>query len=62
MRIIAKILQAMGIAEVMIGLVTGLMGDMWKELYFTVAGVVVFAIGWFLQRRVEKKAAVQKQE
>ena len=61
MKIFAKVLQAIGIAEVMIGLVTGLMGDMWKELYFSVAGIVVFTLGWFLQRRNEKKAPLQKQ-
>ena len=57
MRILAKVLQAVGIAEVMIGLATGLMGDMWKELYFSVAGILVFTAGWLIQRRVEKKAA-----
>ncbi len=61
MKIFAKVLQAIGIAEVMIGLVTGLMGDMWKELYFAVGGIVVFTLGWFLQRRAEKKTPVQKE-
>lgn len=57
MRVLAKILQAVGIAEVMIGLATGLLGDMWKELYFTIAGIVVFTAGWLIQRRAEKRAA-----
>jgi hypothetical protein len=38
----------------MIGLVTGLNGDMMKELYFAVAGIVVFTAGWFIQRRTGK--------
>jgi len=57
MRALAKILQAVGIAEVMIGLATGLMGDMWKELYFAVAGIAVFTVGWLIQRRAEKRVA-----
>ena len=59
MRIFAKVLQAIGIAEVMIGLATGLMGDMWKELYFTVAGIVAFTVGWLIQRHSDKRAASQ---
>ncbi len=59
MKILAKVLQALGIAEVMLGLVTGLMGDMWKELYFSVAGIIVFTIGWLMQRRTVKKSASQ---
>jgi hypothetical protein len=41
----------------MMGLVTGLMGDVTKEMYFAVAGVVVFTAGWYFQRRTEKRAA-----
>jgi hypothetical protein len=57
MRVLAKVLQAIGIAEVMIGLVAGLMGDMMKEMYFAVAGVVLFAVGWLIQRLTEKRVA-----
>jgi hypothetical protein len=58
MRVLAKVLQAIGIAEVMIGLVTGLNRDMIKELYFAVAGIVVFTVGWFIQRRAEKRTVL----
>jgi hypothetical protein len=58
MRVLAKVLQAIGIAEVMIGLVTGLMGDMMKEMYFAVAGGVLFTVGWLIQRRTEKRVAL----
>jgi hypothetical protein len=58
MRVLAKVLQATGIAEVMIGLITGLKGDMTKEMYFAVAGIAVFAVGWFIQRRTEKRTVL----
>jgi hypothetical protein len=58
MRLLAKVLQAIGIAEVMIGLVTGLNGDMMKEFYFAVAGIIVFVVGWFIQRRIEKRTVL----
>lgn len=49
----AKLLQALGIACVMIGLVNGIRGDMWTDLYLFLAGIVVFYAG----RMVEKKHA-----
>jgi hypothetical protein len=58
MTILAKVLQAIGITEVMIGLITGLNGDMTKEMYFAVVGIAVFAIGWFIQRRSEKRTVL----
>jgi hypothetical protein len=58
MTIIAKVLQAIGIAEVTIGLVTGVMGDMTKEMYFALAGIVVFSLGWLIQRHTGKKSSI----
>jgi hypothetical protein len=58
MRALAKTLRAIGIAEMMIGLVTGLMGDMTKEMHFAVLGIAVFAVGWLIQRRTEKRTAL----
>ncbi len=52
MHVAGKILEALGIAAVMIGLVQGIMGDMWGELYFFLGGIVIFVIG----RLMEKKA------
>jgi hypothetical protein len=46
----AKVLQALGIACVMIGLVQGLYGDMWGELYLLIAGVVVFYAGRVIEK------------
>jgi hypothetical protein len=49
--IVAKLLEAVGIATVMIGLVQGIMSDnMWIELYLSIGGVVVFLCGWGVER------------
>jgi hypothetical protein len=48
---LAKVLEAGGIAAVMLGLVQGIYGDMWGELYLFLGGIMVFLIG----RQVEKK-------
>jgi hypothetical protein len=51
-RIVAKSLEALGIACVMIGLVQGIMGTtMWMELYLSVAGIIVFIGGRSLEKR-----------
>jgi hypothetical protein len=55
----AKILQALGIACVMIGLVQGIYGDMWGELYLLIAGIVVFYAGRIIEKRKEKSAVPQ---
>lgn len=50
---LAKLLEAIGIAAVMIGLVQGLYGDMWGELYLFLGGIAIFLVG----RQLEKRAA-----
>ncbi len=57
MRLIAKILEAVGIAAVMIGFILGLHSDMWGELYFFLSGVAVFVFGRMIEKRQEKKPA-----
>lgn len=47
----AKILEALGIACVIIGLVQGIYGDMWGELYLLLAGIVVFFVGRMIEKR-----------
>jgi hypothetical protein len=48
----AKMLQAVGFAHVGIGLYLGVAhDDMWKELYLTLSGLGVFALGRLLERR-----------
>ena len=47
----AKILEAIGIASLMIGVVQGIYGDMWGELYLLIGGIVVFSSGRWLEKR-----------
>lgn len=47
---IGKILQAIGIAETMIGLIAGLQGSMGKEMLFAGIGISVFIIGRFIEK------------
>jgi membrane protein implicated in regulation of membrane protease activity len=50
---VAKGLQALGIACLMIGVVQGIAsGDMWIELYLFIAGIIVFVVGRMLEKRV----------
>ncbi len=49
---VGKTLEALGIAAVMLALVTGVYGDEWGELYLFLGGIVVFVVG----RQVEKRA------
>ena len=56
MRLFVKALEALGIACVMIGLVQGIMSDnMWIELYLSIIGIVVFLIGWGIERMFAKR-------
>ena len=50
-RVLAKLLEALGIAATMIGLVQGMYGDMWGELYLFLGGIIAFWAG----RRMEKR-------
>ena len=55
MRILAKSLEAVGIACLMIGLIDGMMGSMWYELYLLIIGIVVFFAGWGIEKGLTKK-------
>ena len=49
---VAKVLQAIGFADVGVGLWTGMVrGDMWTELYLTLSGIAFFTVGRWLERR-----------
>jgi len=48
---LAKGLEALGIAALIIAFVVGIYGDEWGELYLFLGGIVVFLIG----RQLEKK-------
>jgi len=56
MKIAAKACEAIGISCVMIGLVQGIMSEtMWMELYLSIIGIVVFLIGWGIEKFVGRK-------
>ncbi len=62
MRFLAKSLEALGIACVMIGLVEGIMSEtMWMELYLSITGVVVFLVGMGIERIVARRQATRNQ-
>jgi hypothetical protein len=48
----AKVLQAVGFADVGLGLYLGIAhDDMWKELYLALTGLGFFAVGRLIERR-----------
>jgi uncharacterized membrane protein len=52
----AKTCEALGIACVMIGLVQGIQGpSMWVELYLSIIGIVLFLIGWRLEKHLARR-------
>lgn len=52
MFLFAKVLQAVGFADVGLGLWLGIVhDDMWKELYLTLTGVGFFLVGRLVERR-----------
>lgn len=56
MRLVAKGLEAIGIACVMIGLVQGIQSpSMWMELYLSIIGIVVFLAGWGIERFIARR-------
>ena len=54
MKYLPKGLEAVGIAALMIALVSGFHGDEWGELYLFIGGIVVFIVGWLLEKRAAK--------
>ena len=58
LRFTAKLLEAIGIAATMVGLVQGIYGDMWGELYLWLGGIFVFLIGRQMEKRWQAKNVV----
>lgn len=55
---LAKALEALGIAAVFLGLVLGIKSPtLWIELYLSILGIVVFLIGWGLEKFISRKRA-----
>ncbi len=60
MKILAKTLEAMGMASVMIGLIDGINGSMWLELYLLIIGLAIFFAGWGIEKSLKKNKQPQK--
>jgi hypothetical protein len=60
MKVLSKTLEALGIACVMIGLIDGVQGSMWLELYLLIIGLLVFLAGWGIDRLILKKQPARK--
>ena len=59
MRFLAKALEALGIACVMIGLVQGIMSEtMWMELYLSIIGIVVFLAGRGMEKLLSRRHTI----
>jgi hypothetical protein len=55
MKILSKTFEAIGIASVMIGLIDGMQGNMWLELYLLIIGLIVFFVGWGIEKSLKKR-------
>ena len=51
-----KFLQALGIAETLIGLIAGLQGSMGKEMLFVGIGILIFITGRWVEKIGLKRA------
>lgn len=51
----AKFLEALGFMTVFVGFFYGILGDMWTDLYFFLAGIAVFVIGRALEKHEMKR-------
>ena len=52
-KVFAKLLEALGIAALMIAFVSGIYGDEWGELYLFLGGIFVFIIGRVMENRLD---------
>lgn len=46
-----KFFEALGMVTTAFGFMYGLLGNMWMDLYFFLAGIGVFLFGWVLEKR-----------
>ena len=58
----AKSLEALGFLTVAVGLMYGLVGDMWTDLYFFLGGILVFTAGRALEKREMKRDRISSEE
>ncbi|MBI4429492.1 MAG: glutaredoxin family protein [Ignavibacteriales bacterium] len=52
---VGKTFEALGFLTVAVGLMYGLMGDMWTDLYFFLGGIAIFVVGRSLEKREMKR-------
>lgn len=52
---VAKFFEALGFMAVFVGFFYGILGDMWTDLFFFLAGIAVFALGRVLEKREMKR-------
>jgi len=52
---VAKFLEALAIVMVFFGFMYGLLGDMWADLYLFLGGILIFGIGWMLEKRESRR-------
>ncbi len=57
---VAKFLEALAIVMVFFGFMYGLLGDMWADLYLFLGGIVVFGIGWMLEKRESRRRSTKR--
>ena len=61
MRLVGKGFEALGIACVMIGLVQGIQGEsMWMELYLSIFGIVIFLLGYGVEKWLFRKSRLEE--
>jgi hypothetical protein len=54
--LVAKIIQAIGLFEVLYGLVVGIKEDaLGLEFRFAGIGVVIFGIGWLIEKKLARR-------
>ena len=58
---VAKFLEALGIVSLLFGFFHGMLGDMWTDLYFFLGGIVVFAVGWTMEKWEARQRRKSKQ-
>ena len=57
----AKLLEALGIACVMIGLIQGIQSPtLWVELYLSIIGIAIFLVGWGIEKLIQRNQTQSK--
>lgn len=61
MLLVSKSFEALGIACVLFGLVQGINSPtLWIELHLSIIGIILFLIGWGIEKYLARKRRVRK--